>query len=381
MIPFNKPHLTGREAPYIAEALASRKLSGDGAFTKRCQAELERLLGSGRAFLTTSCTDALEAAALLCDVGPGDEVIVPSFTFVSTANAFALRGATIRFADSLPEHPNIDPASVAALITPRTRAIVPVHYAGVACDMDALGELARAHDLMIVEDAAQGIASFHRERPLGTLGDFAAFSFHETKNVVSGEGGALHVNRPDRVQQAEIVREKGTDRSAFFRGEVDKYGWVALGSSFLPSELIAAFLLAQLEEIDAIQAKRLAAWHGYRDRLGHLEAAGDARLGIIPDYATNNAHMFYLLCDDLQTRSRLIAHLKAQGIMAVFHYQALHSSRFFADQHEGSELGNATRYAETLVRLPLFADLSEAEVDKIAAAINAFFGVARASAA
>ena len=374
LIPFNKPHLTGREATYIADVLAAGKLSGDGPFTKRAQAMLEKLLGSGRSLLTTSCTDALEAAALLCDLRPGDEVIVPSFTFVSTANAFALRGAEIRFADSLPTNPNLDPEAVEALITPQTRAIVPVHYAGVACDMDALSALPERHNLLIVEDAAQAIASTYKGKPLGTFGDFAAFSFHETKNVISGEGGALHVNDPARVRDAEIVREKGTDRSAFFRGEVDRYGWVALGSSFLPSELIAAFLLAQLEAVDEIQAKRLAAWRGYWDRLVDLQTCGDVQLPSIPNFASNNAHMFYLICDSLATRSRLIDYLKGEGIMAVFHYQALHSSRYFAGQHGDRPMPNATRYAETLVRLPLFADLPEQEVDRIASAVRRFFG-------
>jgi len=371
--PFNKPHLTGKEMLYIGEALAAGKLSGDGPFTRRAQEKLEQLLGSGRSFLTTSCTDALEAAALLCDLEPGDEVIVPSYTFVSTANAFALRGATIKFADSLPNNPNIDPESVAGLITPRTRAIVPVHYAGVACDMDALASLADRHDLIIVEDAAQAICSSYKGRPLGTLGRFAAFSFHETKNVISGEGGALHVNDPACVKRAEIVREKGTDRSAFFRGEVDKYGWVALGSSYLPSELIAAFLLAQLEATEEIQAKRLLVWNAYKDGLGELERNGRAQLPALPNYATNNAHMFYLVCDSLDTRSRLIAHLKSQGIMAVFHYQALHASPYFESRHDGLPLPNAVRYSECLVRLPLFADLDEAEAARIAAAVRTFF--------
>lgn len=372
MIPFNKPYLTGREAPNIAEALAARKLSGDGPFTKRCQTMLEALLGSGRAFLTTSCTDALEAAALLCGIQPGDEVIVPSYTFVSTANAFALRGAVIRFADSYADHPNMDPGSVASLITPRTKAIVPVHYAGVACDMHALAALADQNGLFVVEDAAQGIASSYKGQPLGTLGDFGAFSFHETKNIIAGEGGALHVNRADRVLQAEIVREKGTDRSAFFRGEVDKYGWVSLGSSYLPSEMIAAFLLAQLEDIDAIQARRLAAWHRYAEMLEPLARAGAFELPAIPEYATNNAHMFFLLCPDLETRSALLGHLKADGIYATFHYQALRSSPFFID-NAGPETPHADRFSHTLVRLPLFAELGEDDAERIAASVIQFF--------
>lgn len=373
VIPFNKPYLTGRELDYIGEALAGARLAGDGPFTKKCQSALERMLGSGRSLLTTSCTDALEAAALLSQVGPGDEVIVPSYTFASTANAFALRGATIRFADSQPNHPNLDPAAAEALITPATRVIVPVHYAGVACDMDALGALAERHDLLIIEDAAQAIAASYKGRPLGTFGRFAAFSFHETKNLISGEGGALHINDPSFVERAEIVREKGTNRSAFFRGEIDKYGWVSLGSSYLPSEMIAAFLLAQLEAVEAIQEKRLAIWRRYREQLGELENSGRVALPCLPNFATNNAHMFYLVCADLESRTGLIAHLKAAGIMAPFHYQALHSSPYFAERHGSRLLPNATRYSETLVRLPLFVDLTEDEVDIVSESVIDFF--------
>ena len=373
MTPFNKPHLTGREMHYIAEALAGGKLAGDGSFTRRCHATIEQLLGSGRSLLTTSCTDALEAAALLSQVGPGDEVIMPSFTFVSTANAFALRGAAIRFADSLPDHPNMDPAAVEALITPATKVIVPVHYAGVACDMDALGALAAAHDLIVVEDAAQAIASSYKGRALGTFGQFAAFSFHETKNVISGEGGALHINDERFFQAAEIVREKGTNRSAFFRGDVDRYGWVSLGSSYLPSEMIAAFLLAQLEALDSIQQKRLAIWAHYRQRLGRIEENERVRLPMLPNFATNNGHMFYLVCSDLETRTGLIAHLRAHGIMAAFHYQALHSSPYFAATHGDRPLPNAARYSDTLVRLPFFADLSADEVDRVCDRVIEFF--------
>jgi dTDP-4-amino-4,6-dideoxygalactose transaminase len=371
--PFNKPHLTGREMDYIAEALAGGKLAGDGSFTRRCHARLEQLLGSGRSLLTTSCTDALEAAALLSGVGPGDEVIMPSYTFVSTANAFALRGATIKFADSLPDHPNLDPAAVEALITPATKVIAPVHYAGVACDMDALGALAAAHDLIVIEDAAQAIASSYKGRPLGTFGQFAAFSFHETKNVISGEGGALHINDERFVQAAEIVREKGTNRSAFFRGDVDKYGWVSLGSSYLPSEMIAAFLLAQLEEIDAIQEKRLAIWARYMQRLGRIGDSGRVRLPMLPNFATNNGHMFYLVCANLETRTGLIEHLRKHEIMATFHYQALHASPYFAATHGDRPLPNAARYSDALVRLPLFADLGADEVDRVCDRVIEYF--------
>lgn len=373
MTPFNIPHVTGNEAGYLAEAISSRKLSGDGGFTKRCQALIETQLGTGRSFLTTSCTDALEAAAILCDIQPGDEVILPSYTFVSTANAFALRGAKLRFADSLQSHPNLDPAHVASLITPRTKAIVPVHYAGVACDMDELRGLASGHRIRIVEDAAQAIASTYKGRPLGTLGDLAAFSFHETKNLNAGEGGSLHVNDPDLVQRAEIIREKGTNRSSFFRGEIDKYGWIDIGSSFLPSELTAAFLYAQLEMVGDIQSKRLALWHAYDARLRALQDSGDIVLPWIPQWASNNAHMYYVVCDSLDTRTRLAAYLRSEGIASAFHYQTLHDSRFFKDEHDGSDLPEAARYSDHLLRLPLFYDLELDEADRIAGAVTSFF--------
>lgn len=374
MIPFNKPYISGLEQSYIAEAMVSGKLSGDGDFTQKAQRALENHLGGGRSLLTTSCTDALEAAALLCDLEPGDEVIVPSFTFVSTANAFALRGARIRFADSLPDHPNVDPASIAALISDRTRVIVPVHYAGAACDMDAIGDLAGRHGLTVVEDAAQAIASSYRGRPLGTFGALSAFSFHETKNIISGEGGSLHVNDPTLVTRAEIVREKGTNRSAFFRGEIDKYGWVDLGSSFLPSELTAAFLLAQIEALDAIQEKRVAIWQRYAEALGVIGAAGDVGLPTLPPHATNNGHMYWLLCNSLDTRSRLIAHLKNAGVIAAFHYQALHASPYFAAKHGDGPLPHADRYSDTLLRLPLYAGMTAVEQEHVIAGVLSFFG-------
>ena len=373
MIPFNKPYLAGSELTYIREAVASGKISGDGMFTKRCHEHLERLLGNGRAFLTSSCTDALEAAALLCDIGVGDEVIIPSFTFVSTANAFALRGATIRFVDSLPEHPNMDHRALEELVTARTRAVVPVHYAGVACEMDSILALASRYNLKVIEDAAQAIAAFYRGRALGTLGHLAAFSFHETKNVICGEGGSLHVNDLTLVNRAEIVREKGTNRSAFFRGEVDKYGWIAVGSSFLPSDVTAAFLLAQLESIDRIQARRRLIWNTYQQRLESVGSAGSVILPSVPSYATNNAHMYYLVCDSLSTRTRLIDFLKARGFMAVFHYQPLHSSPYFTQLHDGRLLPNADRYANRLVRLPLFYELEVGDVHRICDAVEQFF--------
>ena len=375
MIPFNKPYLTGSERRRLQEVLDRGKLSGDGPATKACQARLEQLMGSGRALLTTSCTDALEAAALLCDIEPGDEVIVPSYTFVSTANAFALRGARIVFCDSRRDHPNLDVDRLGELVTARTRAIVPVHYAGMACDMDGLQRLCEGKHIRIVEDAAQAIASYYKGRPLGTFGDLAAFSFHETKNIVAGEGGSLHVNDPALAKQAEIVREKGTDRSAFFRGEVDKYGWVSLGSSYLPSELVAAVLLAQLDEIDIIQEMRLAVWAAYDERMRLLEREGKLTCPILPDGATNNAHIYYVLCANLDERDRLLEHLRREGVQAVFHYQALHSSRYFEDRHDGRDLPNATRFTETLVRLPLYAGLTREEVDMVCKAVETFFAV------
>lgn len=373
MIPFNKPYMTGRELAYIQQAVDSGKISGDGMFTRKCHDWLERRLGSGRAFLTTSCTDALEAAALLCDLKPGDEVIMPSYTFVSTANAFVLRGARVRFIDSQADHPNMDAKLIAEVVNERTRIIVPVHYAGMACDMDLITDIAARHGLRVVEDAAQAIDSYYRGHPLGTLSDLAAFSYHETKNIISGEGGSLHVNDPALVGRAEIVREKGTNRSSFFRGEVDKYGWVDIGSSYLPSDVTAAFLFAQMEAIDQIQARRLAIWSDYWDRLAPLQAAGDILLPKIPEYATNNGHMFYIVCSSLVVRTALIEHLKSAGVMPVFHYQSLHSSRYFSSQHDKRNLPQAERYTECLMRLPLYYDLTAADIEHITASVHRFF--------
>jgi dTDP-4-amino-4,6-dideoxygalactose transaminase len=368
-IPFNKPYLHGRELVYIAEAVASGKISGDGTFTKRCHRFFEQRWGIGKALLTTSCSDALEMTALLLDIGPGDEVIVPAFTFVSSANAFALRGARIVFADSQPHHPNICPRAVEALVTPRTRAIVVVHYAGIACDMDPILDVARRHGIAVIEDAAQAIDSYHRGRALGTLGTFGTFSFHETKNIISGEGGLLAVNDPAYSARAEIIREKGTNRSAFFRGEVDKYGWVDLGSSFLPSDIIAAYLWAQLEHLETIQARRLAIWHRYRQALEPELPALGLQLPQVAEWATNNAHIFYLVTRDLDQRSRLIADLKAKGILAVFHYLSLHSSPYFRERHDGRPMPCSDRFTDCLVRLPLYYEMSDADVDRVAEAV------------
>lgn len=374
MIPFNKPYMTGLELEYIRQAVATGKISGDGSFTRKCHAWLEQRLGGGRAFLTSSCTDALEAAALLCKVQPGDEVVMPSYTFVSTANAFVLRGARIRFIDSRVDHPNMDAALIEEVLNDRSKVIVPVHYAGMACQMDEITALARARGLRVVEDAAQAIDSFYKGRPLGTLGDLAAFSFHETKNLIAGEGGSLHVNDPLLVGDAEIVREKGTNRSSFFRGEIDKYGWVKVGSSFLPSDVTAAFLYAQFEACDRIQARRHAIWNRYAARLARLKGAGCLELPKVPDGATNNAHMFYVVCESLAVRSGLIERLKAAGVLAVFHYQSLHASHYFASQHDGRDLPQADRYTDCLLRLPLFFELSDDQVDHVCDVVLRFFG-------
>ena len=372
-IPFNKPFLTGKELDYIRAAVESGKISGNGVYTKRCHALLRERYGFAEVLLTSSCTDALEMSAILAGIGPGDEVIMPSYTFVSTANAFVLRGAKIVFADSEAETPNLDVKGIENLVTDRTKAIAPVHYAGVACEMDSIIEIARERNLFIIEDAAQAIDSFYKGRPLGTLGHFSTFSFHETKNIISGEGGALCVNDAAYLSRAEIIWEKGTNRSAFWRGEVDKYGWVDIGSSYLPSEVTAAFLYAQLEWLDEIQAKRRALWNRYYTLLATLGDAGKIRLPYVPEYATNNAHMFYFVCRGLVERDELIAYLKAQGIHAVFHYLGLHKSPFYQDHHDGRELPWCDLYTDCLLRLPLFYELTESEVDQISQAVIDFY--------
>ncbi|HEX8327821.1 MAG TPA: dTDP-4-amino-4,6-dideoxygalactose transaminase [Hymenobacter sp.] len=356
-IPFNKPYLSGLEPRYIEEAVRSGKISGDGMFTQRCHRFFEEQLGFNKVLLTTSCTDALEMAALLLDLRPGDEVIVPSFTFVSTPNAFVLRGANIVFADSTAVNPNIDPACLSELVTPRTRAIVPVHYAGIACDMDAIQAVASRHGLAVIEDAAQAIDSFYNNRPLGTIGSLAAFSFHETKNITAGEGGMLSINDARFAQRAEVIREKGTNRSSFFRGEVDKYGWVDVGSSFLPSDIIAAYLYAQLEQLTNIQARRKTIWQAYYEAFRSLVAQG-VGLPALPAYATNNWHLFYLVCRTLAERTALIDHLKERQILAVFHYLPLHSSPYYAAKHDGRTLPWADHYSNCILRLPLYYELN-----------------------
>lgn len=370
MIHFNQPHLVGKETGYISEAVNEfGKLSGNGAFTKRCQSFFEQRYGFRKCLLTTSCTDALEMAAMLCDLKPGDEVIVPSYTFVSTALAFVREGARIIFADSMADNPNIDADLIENLVTEKTKVIVPVHYAGVACDMDKIMDIANRHGLIVVEDAAQAIDSYYKDRPLGTIGHLSAFSFHETKNIISGEGGMLGINDDSFIRRAEIIWEKGTNRAEFFRGEVNKYGWVDVGSSFLPSEMMAAFLWAQLEAVDDIQAKRKQIWNTYYELLKLMAQKGCFTLPDIPEYATNNAHMFYLVCRTLEDRTALIEKLKKRDILAVFHYLSLHSSPYYMDKHDGRELPNCDRFADCLVRLPMYYDLSLETVREIVSII------------
>jgi dTDP-4-amino-4,6-dideoxygalactose transaminase len=378
MIPFNKPYLTGRETEYISQAVASGKISGDGIFTKKVHTFFEGKYGFRKVLLTTSCTDALEMAAILINIQLGDEVIMPSYTFVSTANAFVLRGAKIVFADSSEEHPNIDVTQIEKLITPRTRAIVPVHYAGVACDMDVIMELATKYQLFVIEDAAQAIDSFYTgkdglKKPLGSIGHLAAFSFHETKNIISGEGGMLVINDERFIKRAEIIREKGTNRSAFFRGEIDKYGWVDIGSSFLPSDIIAAFLWAQLENLGEIQAKRKQIWERYQQKLAN--GSTQYKLPFIFKGATNNAHMFYLLTENQNERDELIHFLRGNNIHPVFHYISLHGSTYFNETNNAniSDLKNSDKYSGLLVRLPMYFELGLEQVDFICSKILEFY--------
>lgn len=372
--PFNKPYMTGRELEYIAQAHAYGHLSGDGEFTLKCHAWLENRTGALKALLTHSCTAAMEMAAILANVGPGDEVIMPSYTFVSTANAFALRGAVPVFVDIRADTLNIDETLIEAAITARTKVIVPVHYAGVACEMDSIMEIARRHHLLVMEDAAQGIMASYRGKSLGSIGHLGALSFHETKNIISGEGGALLINDPGLVQRAEIIREKGTNRAQFFRGQVDKYTWMDIGSSYLPSELIAAFLWAQMQEAEAITARRMAIWQTYHDGLVPLERAGKLRRPIIPEGCVQNAHMYYILLPSLEARTRLIATLKQLDIQTVFHYVPLHSAP--AGRLRGrvsGALGVTEDLSSRLLRLPFWLGLEERQ-GRIIEAIDSAFG-------
>lgn len=373
-IPFNKPPYIGKESEYVLDAVNKGHISGDGEYTKKCAKKLEELSRTKRALLTTSCTHATEMAALLSDIKPGDEVIMPSYTFVSTADAFVLRGATPVFVDIRPDTMNIDETLIEDAITSKTKAIVPVHYAGVGCEMDTIMDIARRHNLTVIEDAAQAIASTYKGKALGTFGDFGCYSFHETKNISMGEGGALLIQNEDMIEPAEIIREKGTNRAKFFRGQIDKYTWVNYGSSYLPSDMNAAYLWAQLENIDIIQKKRISVWNRYREGLSELVEKEYIEFGVIPDECTNNAHMFYIKVCDLETRTELISYLKEKGIMAVFHYVPLHSAP--AGRKFGRFNGEdryTTKESERLVRLPLFYSITDEEVEYIIEKITAYY--------
>lgn len=370
-IPFNRPAVVGRELDNIVKAIGDRHFSGDGSFTRRCHEWLERETGTAKALLTHSCTAALEMAAILADLAPGDEVILPSFTFVSTANAIALRGAVPVFVDIRDDTLNLDESRVEEAITDRTRAIMVVHYAGVACAMDEFEALARRHELLLIEDAAQGLLSKYKGRPLGTIGTFGTISFHETKNIISGEGGALLVNDPRFIPRAEIIREKGTNRSSFFRGQVDKYTWVDIGSSYLPSEIIAAFLYAQLEDAQLLTEDRRRAWNRYHEAFAGLERDGRVRRPIVPPECEHNAHLYYLLLPDLAARTRFIARLKDRGIAALFHYVPLHDSpagRRFGRSH--GSLGVTSDVSDRLVRLPLWSGLDDQTIDTVVECVH-----------
>lgn len=375
MIPFNKPHITGRELEFISDAVACGHISGNGKYTKLCQQLVEKQWGFHKCLLTTSCTDALEMAAILLDIKPGDEVIMPSFTFVSTALAFVRQGAKIVFADSRTDHPGMDEMALEKLISRKTAAIVVVHYAGVASDMEKLMQIANRHQIPVVEDAAQAIDSYFvkdmNRQALGSFGALSAFSFHETKNIQSGEGGMLIVNDPQLVKRAEIIWEKGTNRAEFFRGEVNKYGWVDTGSSFLPADTIAAFLYAQLIDIKAIQEKRIQLWNNYYKLFKNWNSQR-IKLPIIPDFATNNGHVFYILLESFELRQKLIQHLKANDVLAVFHYLPLHASPYYKEKHDGRSLPYADYFADNLLRLPLFYELTFEQQQHIFSLIREF---------
>ncbi|WP_395042740.1 dTDP-4-amino-4,6-dideoxygalactose transaminase [Flavobacterium sp.] len=369
MIPFNKVYSTGKELNYIAETVNAGKLSGNGKFTKLCQTFFEEKYGFKKTLLTTSCTDALEMCAMLANISINDEVIMPSYTFVSTALPFIRQGAKVVFADSYNDNPNIDAKTIEALITPKTKAIVVVHYAGIACDMDTIMHLATKHNLIVIEDAAQAIDSFYTgkdgvKKPLGSIGHLAAFSFHETKNIVSGEGGLLAINDDRFVKRSEIIWEKGTNRAEFFRGEVNKYGWVDTGSSFLASELIAAFLWAQLENLDHIQEKRKLLWNTYYNAFKE-KGITEIQLPVIPDYATNNGHMFFIIAQKLEHRNTIIETLKTNGFHSVFHYLSLHSSDYYKEKHDGRVLNNSDKFTDCLLRLPMFYDLKTSDIEEL----------------
>lgn len=374
MIDFNVPPFTGRETEYIKQAIDNRKICGDGAFTKKCNKWIEENTGTTRALLTTSCTQALELAAILSDIEPGDEVILPSYTFVSTANAFVMRGAKLVFVDIRPDTKNIDEKLIEDAVTPKTKVIVPVHYAGVGCEMDSIMDIARRHGLTVVEDAAQGVMASYKGKALGSIGDYGCFSFHETKNYSMGEGGAILIRDEKKAEEAEVIREKGTDRSRFLRGQVDKYSWVSMGSSYLPSDMNAAYLMAQLEEAEIINEARLGSWEMYRERLQVLEDRGILELPVIPEECSHNAHMFYIMTGSLEERTRLIQFLKQRDVRAVFHYVPLHSSK--AGVKYGRFHGEdkyTTDIADRLLRLPMYYGLKEEDIDKVCGSIRDFY--------
>lgn len=374
MIPFNKPPFLGTEFDYIKKAVNNQKICGDGEFTKDCNAWLENKTGASKALLTTSCTHSLEMAALLLDIKPGDEVIMPSYTFVSTADAFVLRGAKIKFVDIRPDTMNIDEKLIEDAITDKTKAIVPVHYAGVGCEMDTIMDIAKRHNLKVVEDAAQGVMSEYKGKALGAIGDYGCYSFHETKNYSMGEGGALLIKNEDDIELAEIIREKGTNRSRFLRGQIDKYTWVEAGSSYLPSDMNAAYLWAQLQEADKINDDRLAAWDRYYNAFEELEQKGFVTRPIIPEECKHNAHMFYLKAENLEIRTKLISFLKENGVMAVFHYVPLHSAP--AGKKFGEFVGEdkyTTKESDRLLRLPMYYGLSESETDEVIEKVIEFY--------
>lgn len=373
MIKLNKIHYSGKEIEYINQAISLGKISGNGHFTNKCQTYFENKYRFKKVLLTPSCTSALELASLLLDIKEGDEVIAPSYTFVSSVNPFVLRGAKIVFADSTVESPNLDTDKIEALITSKTKVIVPVHYAGIACDMDKIMALAQKYNLFVVEDAAHAIDSYYKNKPLGSIGHLAAFSFHETKNIISGEGGMLVINDERFFKKAEILREMGTNRASFLRGETLNYEWVDIGSSFLPSELTAAFLYAQIECIDDIQKTRKKLWNRYNEGLKKLQSVGKIKLPHIPDYGFNNAHLFYIQCQNLNERNEFIAHLKHHQISSAFHYLSLHHSVYFSEKHDGRVLSNADRFTDTLLRLPLYYDLTDENIQHILSVIYSFY--------
>ncbi len=371
-ISFNIPFLSGKEKVYVKEAIKSRHISGDGDFTKKCHNYFEKKYGFKKTFLTTSCTDALEMTAILMDIKPGDEIILPSFTFVSTANAFLLRGATLVFIDSQADHPNMNVSEIEKHITDKTKAIVVMHYSGFACDMNEVSRIVKQHNLFLVEDAALGLDSYYENKPLGSFGNFATFSFHETKNISCGEGGMLVVNDEKFIKRAEIIREKGTNRSAFFRGEIDKYGWTDIGSSFLPSDLLAAYLLAQLEALDKIQNKRLEHWNFYFNKLKKLVKKGKIKLPKLTEDTKHNASIFFIVCKSEPERSELIKQLKEKGIQTSFHYQALHQSNFQSTQHQNA-LVNSELFSDCVLRLPLYVGLKKGEINFVVKSILEFY--------